>query len=90
MPWVDKAKVHALEVIRQYWEFQGIKVSKPQLRIYPSPEPYVPSPEMVRRLISRITCLRTKALIMLAIETGSTLGELHKLTWSRLTLGRGK
>ncbi|MEM3551069.1 MAG: tyrosine-type recombinase/integrase [Candidatus Bathyarchaeia archaeon] len=79
--WSDKSKECALEAVRQYAEFQGLKVQKPKYRAYKNRELYVPNPSMVKQLIYRIRSLQLRAAVIVAVETGASASEVWRLTW---------
>ncbi|MEM2152067.1 MAG: site-specific integrase [Candidatus Bathyarchaeia archaeon] len=80
--WVDKSKAYALETVRQYAEFLGLKVEKPKFRVYDNANIYVPTPDMVRQFIYRVRSVKNRAIILLAVETGATASEIFNLKWS--------
>ncbi|MBS7636295.1 hypothetical protein KEJ37_02950 [Candidatus Bathyarchaeota archaeon] len=63
--WSDKSKECALETVRQYAEFLGLKVQKPRFKAYDNKELYVPSPSMVKQLVYRIRSLQLRACVIL-------------------------
>ncbi|MEM3692446.1 MAG: tyrosine-type recombinase/integrase [Candidatus Bathyarchaeia archaeon] len=79
-----------MEAIKQFWMFQGIEVEKPTYKTYPLPEPYVPTPEMIRQLLARVRGTKIRACLMLASETGASLGEIFQLTWKDVNLAERK
>lgn len=84
--WSDKSKSLALETVKQYAEFLGHKIEKPDFRVYENREIYVPTPDMVKQFIYRIRSIKLRAIIMMAIETGATAGEINNLKWSDVNL----
>ncbi|MGB9960053.1 MAG: hypothetical protein ACPLKQ_06000 [Candidatus Bathyarchaeales archaeon] len=70
--WSDKSKECALETVKQYAEFLGFKVQKPNFKAYDNNELYVPTPDMIKRFIYRVRDLKLKACIMIAVETGAS------------------
>ena len=79
--WCDKSKQYALITVQQFAEFKGLKVEKPNFRVYDNREMFVPSPSMVKQLIYRIRSLKLRAMVLIAVETGATLSEVWRLTW---------
>jgi len=79
--WTSESKRVALDVVCQYAEFLGIPIEKPRFRVYHNRELYVPSPDMVRKLIYRIRNVKLRAAVLIAVETGATLSEVWRLTW---------
>ncbi|MEM1515816.1 MAG: tyrosine-type recombinase/integrase [Candidatus Bathyarchaeia archaeon] len=79
-PWDDKSKAYALKTVEQYSGFIGKPVKAPKIRIYDDREMFVPSPDMVRRLIHRIRDVEVKAQCLIAVETGACESEIHQLT----------
>ena len=49
-------------------------------------EMFVPDPEVVKKILYRVTNPRNKAMIMIAIETGASASEIYRLTWKDLNL----
>ena len=88
--WCDKSKDLALETVYQYSEFLGKPVEKPEFKVYKNQESFVPSPEMVRRLVNRIRSLEVKAQVLIAIECGASASEVHNLSWKDVNLQEGK
>jgi len=84
--WVDKSKAMALLTIRQYAEFKGLPVPKVVFRVYDSQEMYVPHPSMIRQLVYRIRSIPLRTAIVLAVETGATVGEVLGLTWKDVNI----
>ena len=84
--WSEKSKECALETIRQYAEFLGLKVQKPKFRAYNNTELYVPTPSMVKQLIYRIRNLQFRACVLIAVETGASASEVWCLTWKDVNL----
>ncbi|MEM2917416.1 MAG: site-specific integrase [Candidatus Bathyarchaeia archaeon] len=84
--WSDKSKELALETVRQYAEFLGLNVQKPNFRAYNNIEWYVPTPSMIKQLVYRIRNIKLRAIVMLAIETGASAGEVWRLTWRDVNL----
>jgi integrase len=84
--WCDKSKECAINAIAQYAKFQNVAYIRPAFKGYDNKEMYVPSPEMVRQFIYRVRSPHTKALIMLAIETGGSAGEIFNLKWKDANL----
>ncbi|MCW1308348.1 MAG: site-specific integrase [Candidatus Parvarchaeota archaeon] len=78
--WDDKSKAYALKTVEQYGEFIGKPIEAPKIRVYDDREMFVPSPEMVRRLIHRVRDVEVKAQCLIAVETGACESEIHQLT----------
>ncbi|MEM3731051.1 MAG: tyrosine-type recombinase/integrase [Candidatus Bathyarchaeia archaeon] len=79
--WVDRSKKNAIDVICQYAEFLGIPIKKPDFRAYDNREMFVPNPEMVKQFLYRLRSIKLRAVVLTAIETGATAGEIFNLTW---------
>ena len=82
----DKSKSLGLKAVQQYAEFKGFKITVPPFRVYDNCEMFVPSPEMVRRLIYRIRNLALRSAVLLAVETGASASEVLGVTWKDVNL----
>jgi len=85
-PWCSKSKNNALDTVIQYAEFLGLHLEKPRFRVYQDQEMYVPDPEMVKKILYRITKPELKAMVMISIETGASASEIYNLTWKDINL----
>ena len=79
--WVDKSKKNALDVVCQYAEFLGMLIKKPEFRAYDNRELFVPNPEMVKQFVYRLRSIKLRAIVLTAIETGASAGEIWRLAW---------
>jgi integrase len=84
--WNDKSKELALETVRQYGEFLGLTIQKPNFKAYNNSEWYVPNPSMIKQLVYRIRNIKLRAMVMIAIETAASAGEVWRLTWRDVNL----
>ena len=80
--WYDKSKNYALVTVKQFAEFKGYSIEKPKLKVYDNNVIFVPSPSMIRQLVYRIRSYKLKVAVMIAIETGASLSEVHRIKWS--------
>ena len=71
-------KKQALIALKQYAEFKGVRLSLPNFRVYDNIDFYVPTPEMVKRLVYRIRSPQLKAAVLISIETGASASEAAK------------
>jgi len=84
--WCDKSKNNALDSVVQYSEFLGEPLEKPSFRVYQNAEMYVPNPQMIRQFLYRVRKIETRAMMLIAIETGASAKEIHSLKWTDLNL----
>ena len=84
--WSNEVKRIALDVVCQYAEYLGRPIEKPKFKVYNDREFFVPNPEMVKQLVYRISGIRLKCAVRIAIETGATQGEVWRLTWRDVNL----
>ncbi|MEM2939469.1 MAG: site-specific integrase [Candidatus Bathyarchaeia archaeon] len=84
--WVDKSKTLALETVKQYAEFLGLKVEKPNFRAYNNTNIFVPNPNMIHQFIYRLRSIKLRAIIMIAIETSASASEINNLKWNDVNL----
>ena len=78
--WADKVKSNALDAIYQYAEFIGVPVKKVKFRVFDNLEVYIPTPDMVKAFLYRVT-KTVRARILVAVETGASAGECWRLEW---------
>ncbi len=71
----------ALLTVKQYAEYQGLPFPVVNFRVYDNREMYVPTPEMVKRVIYRIRKLELRAMVMIAVECGASASEVWNLKW---------
>jgi len=86
--WCDKSKECAINAIAQYAEYLNVPYSRPVFRGDGNKKMYVPNPEMVKQFVYRVRSPHTKAMIMLAIETGGSAGEIFNLKWKDTNLAK--
>ena len=79
--WSDKSKQCALTTLEQYAEFLGLPFKKPKFKVYDNRELYVPTPDMIKKLLYRIRNVKLRAMVLIAVETGASAGEVWRLTW---------
>ena len=84
----DETKRVALNTVYQYAEFLGTPIEKVPFRVYHNQETYVPTPEMIRKLVYRIVSLPLRVAVMIAIETGASLSEVGNLKWRDINFSR--
>jgi len=84
--WSDGTKEYGLITVQQYADYKGLKIPKPEFRVYHNSELYVPNPTMVKELIYRISNVKLRAMCLIAIETGATEGEVFNLKWKDVNL----
>ena len=53
--WKDKVKNNALDAVCQYAEFLGQPIKKPKFKVFDNEEIYVPTPDMVKTFLYRVT-----------------------------------
>jgi len=80
--WCAKSKNYALITLQQFAAFKGYFIEKPKFKVYDNNVLFVPSPSMVRMLVYRIRSYKLKVAVMIAIETGASLSEVHGIKWS--------
>ncbi len=75
--WIDKMKNYALITLKQYAEFKRKQLEIEKVRCTNDEKVfYVPTPEMVKAIISNTHSLQLKIAVMLAVECGLTASEV--------------